>query len=82
MPAIASSAIPGAVATALPYPAAGIADPSQYYPSWFEGTQALQETVMDYVDSCSGQNPQVVLMGYSQGASIVTSAIVSCSNMK
>jgi len=72
--AIASQGVPKASVTALAYPASGIAAGSNYQQSWQKGIDNLQALIKNIVDnSCSGT--KIVLLGYSQGGSVITGAV-------
>nr|POF21833.1 hypothetical protein CFP56_72617 [Quercus suber] len=71
---IASQGVPSATVTALAYPASGIVDNSEYPTSWGIGIDHLQGLIKYYVDTCA--TTKVVLLGYSQGASVVTGALL------
>lgn len=63
-------AIPNSGSIALDYPAS-VLDP--LYPSSVtDGINTLISLVESYVDSCSGQ---IVLIGFSQGANVITDAL-------
>lgn len=61
------AAIPNSGSTALDYPAA-ILDPL-YPESVVDGISAMTSLVENYVNSCGGK---IVLVGFSQGANVVT----------
>jgi acetylxylan esterase len=64
------SAIPGSAAIALDYPAS-VLDPL-YPDSVTDGINAMISLIESYVNSCGGK---IVLVGFSQGANVVTDAL-------
>lgn len=64
------AAIPGSGAVALDYPASWL-DPV-YPTSVTDGINTLISLVEDYANSCSGN---IVLVGFSQGANVITDAL-------
>lgn len=64
------AAIPGSGSLALDYPASWL-DPL-YPDSVVDGINTLISTIESYVDACSGK---IVLVGFSQGANVITDAL-------
>jgi hypothetical protein len=66
----------GSFLSAVPYPTSG--DFSQYSTSLGHGIDATQSIIKNYVDQCKATvNPRVVVLGYSQGANVISDALVS-----
>ena len=64
-------AVPGSVQKTIGYSASG--DFSQYATSLNTGIQPLQQHIQDYAKKCP--KGKIVLMGYSQGAQVVTDTL-------
>ena len=64
------ASIPNSGSLALDYPAS-VLDPL-YPASVVDGIDALTPLVIDYANSCSGD---IVLVGFSQGANVITDAL-------
>ena len=56
--------------SAVPYPATLF----DYLTSLGNGIDAFQSLITSYVDSCS--NPRLVVLGYSQGATVVSGGLI------
>lgn len=50
---------------------------ADYGVSWGIGIDNLQNEIRGYADSCPGH--KIVLLGYSQGASVITGSLVRCN---
>lgn len=68
------AAIPGSIETDVDYPAEIISEDSFYSTSVAEGIDDLKEKIRAYVDAC-GDEARIVLLGYSQGGNVVSSAL-------
>lgn len=66
--------VPGSTAEQVQFPATIIADDSFYSTSVRAGIVDTIDKIERYVDAC-GDSSRIVLLGYSQGGNVVTSAL-------
>lgn len=67
-------AIPNSSEQDVEYPATIIADDSFYSTSVADGIDDIISKIKNYVDTC-GSSSRIVLVGYSQGGNVISSAL-------
>lgn len=76
LPVVAAllAGIPGSSESDVDYPAVIISDDSFYSTSLANGIDNLKSQIKSYVDAC-GDASRIVLLGYSQGGNVVSTAL-------
>ncbi|KAJ4159472.1 uncharacterized protein LMH87_008372 [Akanthomyces muscarius] len=71
---LVAAQVPGSVSVAVDYPASAFGGGPIYPESVTEGIIDTKQKIQDYVDSC-GDKSRIVLMGFSQGANVITDTL-------